>query len=171
MLGKILLIIAQQNFQEKEYEIPKSIFQKAGFEVLTAAGEKGVATDKTGKETPVDLSLDEVNVRDFSCIIFVGGPGATVYFEHEKAFALVKEAEQEGRIIGAICIAPTILANAGILKGKKATAFVTEEDSLRRGGANFTAAPVEQDGKIITADGPGSAEIFAKTILQVLGNQ
>lgn len=162
------MVIAQRDFQEKEYDTPKAIFQKAGFEVVTAAEEKGVAKNKMGGETKVDISLNDVNVRDFEAIVFVGGPGAEAYFEHEKVLNLVKEVNQEGRLIAAICIAPTILANAGILNGKNATAFVTEEDSLRRGGANFTAAPVEADGNIITANGPEAAEVFGKKIVELL---
>lgn len=171
MVKKILMVVAQQNFRDEEYEVPKGIFEKAGFEVLTAAEKKGVAKGKLGAEAKVDLSFNEINIRDYEAIVFVGGPGATVYFEHEQILNLVKEAEEEGKVISAICIAPSILANAGILKGKKATAFVTEEDILRRNGAIFTAAPIEIDGKIITGSGPESAEAFGQAILQVLGNE
>lgn len=171
MAKKILMIIAQQDFRDEEYEVPKGIFEKAGFEVITVAEKKGIAKGKLGAEAKVDFSFNEVNIRDYEAIVFVGGPGATVYFEHEQILNLVKEAEEEGKVIGAICIAPSILANAGILKGKKATAFVTEEDILRRNGAIFTAAPVEIDGKIITADGPQSAEVFGQAIVQVLGGE
>ncbi len=80
MQGKILMVMAQNGFRDEEYEVPKSLFEKAGFEVVTASSEKGIAKGKLGAEVKVDLSFDEVNIRDYEAIVFVGGPGATVYF-------------------------------------------------------------------------------------------
>jgi putative intracellular protease/amidase len=63
-------------------------------------------------------------------------------------------------VVGAICIAPTILARAGLLTDLDATAFPTERDELIRGGAHFVADPVVGAGRVFTANGPGSAELF-----------
>ena len=71
-------------------------------------------------------------------------------------------------LLAAICIAPSILANAGLLEGKKVTSYSSEASNIKSKGANYTSRPVEQDGKIITADGPGSAKAFGKAIAEAL---
>jgi len=71
--------------------------------------------------------------------------------------------------VGAICIAPGILARAGILKDKKATVFPSEIETLKREGAHYSALPVVIDGKIVTADGPEAAEGFGKALVKTLG--
>jgi len=72
-------------------------------------------------------------------------------------------------VVGAICIAPGILARAGILKGRKATVFPSEIEALKRNGAFYTALPVVIDGRIVTASGPEAAEEFGKALVKTLG--
>jgi protease I len=72
------------------------------------------------------------------------------------------------KIVGAICIAPVTLANAGILTGKKATVFESETKKLKDKGANCTRKNVERDGKTITANGPKAAKEFGETIAKAL---
>jgi len=94
----------------------------------------------------------------------VGGGGASEYFNDKTAQNIANDAVQAGKLLCAICIAPATLANAGVLKGKKATCFSSVESSLVKGGATVEKRDVVQDGKIITANGPGAAKEFAKTI-------
>ena len=70
--------------------------------------------------------------------------------------------------MAAICIAPVTLANAGLLKGRKATVYQSQTDALVRGGAHYTKAAVQVDGRIITADGPDSATRFGEAIRHAL---
>jgi len=72
------------------------------------------------------------------------------------------------QLLCAICSAPGILAKAGVLHGKRVTSFARETALLKEKGASFTGLPVEKDGKLITADGPPSAEAFARSIVQAL---
>jgi protease I len=71
-------------------------------------------------------------------------------------------------ILAAICAAPSILANAGLLKGKTATSFPDEGENLKAKGANFTGQGLEIDGRIITADGPAHAKQFGEAIVKAL---
>lgn len=81
---------------------------------------------------------------------------------------LIKKKKKKGKIIGAICLAPSILARAGILKGKIATVFPSEANTLKNYSAICTRASVEQDGLIITADGPGSARKFGELLVKTI---
>ena len=77
-------------------------------------------------------------------------------------------AVEAGKLVGAICIAPRILSEAGILNGKKATVYSSEAGVLRANGAIYTGKDVEVDGKIVTASGPHAAEQFGNTLVKLL---
>lgn len=115
-----------------------------------------------------DTTLEDVDVSRFDALVFVGGSGAKIYFDDPTAHRLAREAYENGRVVAAICIAPSTLANAGLLGGKKATCFPSESQNLREKGAVYTGKPVEQDGRIVTADGPGSAREFGRVIARVV---
>ena len=168
---KILLIVAQEGYRDEEYDIPKKIFEKAGYEVITCSKKVGKAVGKLGGSTPAVISIDDLDVLEYDAVVFVGGPGC-VSFQHDvEAHMTAQEAVNEEKVLAAICWAPTILALAGVLDGKKAT--VKDSDGTQRkiledNGATYISQPVVIDGKIITADGPESAEKFAKKIIEVL---
>jgi len=167
-LANILFVIAPSNFRDEEYQRPREVLENAGFKVTVAS--KGVKTARgmLGMTVEVDKDLTEVTVRDFAAIVFVGGSGSSVYFNDQTALNLAKEAYQQGKVIGAICVAPSILANAGILKDKKATCFSSEAGNLQAKGAIYSKDSVTVDGKIVTADGPAAAELFGQKIVELL---
>jgi len=168
MAGKILMVIAPENFRDEEYVEPREVFEKAGMDVTVVASRLGKAIGKFGLEVQVDKLLKEVHATDYDAVVFVGGQGSRIYFDDPEAHRLIREAETSQHIIGAICAAPGTLAKAGLLKGKRATSFIEESELLKQGGATFTGKPVEVDGRIITGDGPRSATAFGETIVNVL---
>ena len=121
-----------------------------------------------GAEVKPDILASEIKPEDWDAIILVGGTGATHYFEDSSVHSMLNEAVKQNKIVGAICIAPVTLANAGILTGKKATVYSSEIQRLKDKGAECTGKDVERDGKIITASGPQAAEEFGNTIAQAL---
>jgi len=168
-LGKVLMVVAPQNFRDEEYQKPRQVLEQAGFEVEVASKGVSEAGGMFGAKATVDKDISQVNVDDYSGVVFVGGTGAAVYFEDETALTLAKTAFEKGKVVGAICIAPSILANAGILTGKKATAFSSEQANLTAKGAQYTAEAVTVEGKIITANGPQAAQEFGEKLFEVLG--
>ena len=101
-------------------------------------------------------------------MVFVGGPGARTYFDDSNAFSVARDAYEADLIVGAICIAPAILAGAGLLADKRATVFDTEVRALRSGGAHYEGPGVVIDGKLITASGPDQALAFGKALVRAL---
>jgi protease I len=164
----ILMVVAPKDFRDEEFLEPKKLFSAAEAQVTVASKGTDEAVGKLGAAVKVDKDLSEVSAADFDAVVFVGGPGSAVYFDDPTALKLAKEAHEAGRVVGAICIAPSILANAGLLNGRSATAFPSEEQNLREKGADYTGEPVTKDGKIITANGSQAATSFAKEILGVL---
>ena len=174
---QVLMVIASKDFQDKEYQEPATALKNAKATVAVAAStkEKCVGVLKKQTVTP-DLLLSDVDVGKYDAVIFVGGPGAKEYFDDPIAHRIAKDAVSKGKLLAAICIAPSILANAGVLKDKKATVWsakgsTAEEKNLRDKGAKYEKKPVVVEGKIITADGPESARQFAKAILGALAKK
>ncbi len=165
---KVLMVIAPSNFRDEELAEPKNVLGSLGAEVVVASKGTKEARGVMGTTIKIDKDLSEVKMGEYDGVIFVGGPGTTVYFDDPVVLSLAKEAVTQGKAVGAICIAPTILASAGVIKDKQVTSFASEKDKLISSGATYTGAGVEIDGKIITADGPGSARDFGKKIAEVL---
>ncbi len=164
---KVLIVLAPDKFRDEEYFIPRQVLEGYGIKVLTTSKAKEAVSIIEKKKILVDVLLEDATT-DYDAIIFVGGPGAAGYFNDQTALDLVKDFYEENKVVAAICIAPTILANAGILEGKKATVWLSEGKNLKAKGATYTGQPVTRDGKIITANGPDAAKEFAETIAQAL---
>jgi len=168
MSKKVVFIIAQNNFQDQELAEPRNVLINRGMVVKIASVTKDRAIGKFGSIVNPDLAISEIKVADFSAIIFIGGSGAADYFNDHQILNLVRDFKSTGKVIAAICIAPSILANAGVLIGKTVTAFSTEEDNLRNKGADYTGMSVEIDGNILTARDAGSAKKFGEKIAFIL---
>ncbi|MBT3298311.1 DJ-1/PfpI family protein [archaeon] len=168
---KVLIIVAQENYQDHEYMVPKMILEKEGIETITASKQKGICQGSLGGSTEAELSLSEVNIEEYIAIIFVGGSGAIRYQQDGEVNKIIQNCIEKNKILAAICIAPTILAYSGILQGKKATVWNNDNQQsklLEEKGVQYTNEDVTVDGKIITANGPHAAEQFGKTILKLL---
>jgi putative intracellular protease/amidase len=168
-MAKVLLLIAQEGFQTKEYHDPKRVLEDAGHSVITASVDGGVATSSAGDKTFVDLKLREVKIGDYDAI---GGPGAPKFLDNDETARIMTEAlAREDVPYGAICISPRILAKAGVIHGKKVTGWDNDGklgEVFEDAGAIYEHAPVVVDGRVVTADGPGSAEDFGKAIAKLL---
>jgi len=165
---KVLMVVAPVNFRDEEFLRPKEIFEKNGIQVTVAS--KGVieASGLLGAKTKVDLDILKIDPTVYDALIFVGGPGASVYFNDQAVLSLVKRADEQGKVVGAICISPSILANAGILSGKRVTSWPTERGNLESKGAVYIGERVVVDGRIVTAKGPEEAIEYGEKIVELL---
>lgn len=165
-MAKALFVIAPNKFKDEEYFTPKRILEDNGIEVTTASlSEQAISVG--GETVDVDVLLNKTTT-DYDAIVFVGGSGASIYFNNEKAHGLARKFNSLGKIVAAICIAPSTLANAGILDGKQVTSFPSEQDNLESKGATYTGDDVTVDGNIITANGPGAADEFGEKLVEKL---
>ena len=165
---KVLMIIASNKFRDEELFESREVLSQAGAEITVASSKVGTVTGMLGGKAEASLDIKQVRAADYDAVIFVGGSGASEYFDDPTAHKLAQEAAAAGKVVGAICIGPSTLANAGLLKGKKATCHASEKANLIAKQANYTGKAVEVDGQIITADGPGSARIFGQAVLKAL---
>lgn len=163
--GKALLVVAPRDFNDHEYEEARSALEEAGYGVAVASSRKGKASGTQGMEVEVDLELARAKAGDYAAVVFIGGEGAKALFNDPDALKLAREAEAAGMTVAAICVAPAILARAGVLKGKKATCYPSVADRLEAEGAEYVEEDVVVDGKVVTACGPEAAEAFGAAVV------
>ena len=166
-MAKVLMVIAPANFKDEEYFGTRRILEEEGVEVDVANSTGKQSVSSRGKAAEVHIKLENVHDRDYDGIIFAGGSGSSFYFDYQIALDLVRKFFESGKLVGAICIAPTILARAGILNGKKATAFTSQVDSIKS-VATYTDKDVEQDGNIFTCKWPTVVPEFSRRVAEYL---
>jgi len=166
----ILMIVPPKDFREEELFVPKGIFEDNGYKVEIASSKTPAGRVKglAGAQARVDLLLSDVMVDRYDAVVLVGGPGAKVFWQDVQVLLIVQEAKTKHRVVGAISQAPVTLANAGLLKGKKATVLKSEVSKIRMKGAQYVPVEVVADDNIVTASGPFEAEEFADKILEEL---
>lgn len=168
---KILIAVAPEKFRDEELAEPVAAFQKAGIDFDIASTRRGPCTGMLGAKTTASLTFDDIDPKKYDGMVIVGGTGSQAHlWDDEMLVPIVKMFHQSGKVIGAICLAPIVLARAGILKGKKATYSESPVAfrEMKIGGAVITNAPVVKDGRIITANGPAASKAFAEAVVQAL---
>jgi len=171
---KALMVIANKGYQDFEYERPRAMLEGAGFKVITTAKKLGESEGSLGGSTEVDLVFGDVDILDYQVVIFVGGPGASELIEDVGAHMIARDADDEDMILGAICIAPLILAHSGVLDGKKATVLSEDKKAVKRlkeSGAEVLDKEVVVDGQTITARNSEAADDFSRAILEALKDE
>lgn len=170
MNNRVLIIIAPSDFRDEELLVPRRFFERNGIKVDVASVTKEKIRGMLGAVATPDLTLDDVDVGNYDAVIFSGGSGIDKnrFYENAKCLNIAKGALMRGKIVAAICLASKILANAGILKNRKATCYISAKDYLIEKGANYKGEHIVQDINIITADGPDAAQGFAEKILNYL---
>jgi protease I len=162
----VLFIIAPKDFRDEELFVTQSEIEKSGLTTTIASSIVGECIGSKGGKAISTVSLDQIKRKDYSTIVFIGGIGSRLFFDDPKAINLAQEMAADGSLVAAICIAPVILAKAGLLKHKKATVFSSEIETLEALGAYYTGMDVTVDDNIITAYGPQSSLRFAKRIIE-----
>lgn len=117
-----------------------------------------------------DALATEVNYKELDGVVLPGGmPGTLNLGANETVDKVIKEFAEAGKLVGAICAAPSVLGQAGLLVGKCATSYPGFEDKLV--GAEVCKDEVVVDGNIITSRGMGTAIPFALAIVSYLKDE
>lgn len=166
------MIIANKNFRDEEYFETKENLEKSGFIITTFSNKKGIAKGKLGGEIFVKFDMNDLEVNNFDLLLFVGGSGALECLDNELSYKKISEAISKDKYVSAICIAPVILAHAGVLKNINATVWSNKEDKsaidvLRGLGAVYSPEKSVIDKNIITANGPEAIKEFCLNIKSI----
>lgn len=160
------LIIESVNFRDDELFATRRVLDAAQVQTVVASTKTGIVRGALGGIVHVQVLLNQLRVDDYDAIIFISGPGE--YVANPVALDIARETVRKGKVLGAIGVAPTVLASAGVLTGIRATAYMTEQSRLRQVGAIYTGFPVEQERLIITATGATASIQFGRAIADAL---
>lgn len=164
------LVPLAEGFEEIEAVTIIDVLRRAGIDVVSAGiGGKSV---RGSHEIVVsaEYEINEINGSDFDAVILPGGmPGSAHLRENSKIISIIREIEGKNGTVAALCAAPIVLAQAGLLKNKKVTCFPGFEKELQ--GADNTEEPVMVDGNIITGRGPGCAIPFVLKLVEILSGR
>jgi 4-methyl-5(b-hydroxyethyl)-thiazole monophosphate biosynthesis len=167
-MPKVLVPLAQ-GCEELEAVTIIDLLRRAGIEVVTAGLKPGIVTASRGVQLVPDVVLDVALQDDYDMIVLPGGmPGAKNLNEDPRIQTLLKEMAVRGKYTAAICAAPIVLAEAGLLAGKRATGYPGFLDKMSLPGLIHSDDAVVQDGKLITSRGPGTAMDFALQLVEAL---
>ena len=172
----VLIIISPEQFSEKELFTIKSELENAGHKTVIASISIGLCSSSRQSTITATQSLSEVRTADYDGVVFVGGRGAKTFFTNDDALRIAAEMSHANKITAAICLAPAILAYAGVLEDRRVTVAKTEAKTLKSRNAKYTGPGVMVDGNIITASGPNYSKKLAKAIIarlestRLLGN-
>ena len=156
-MPKVLVILAE-GFEEIEAVTPIDLLRRAGVEVTVAALAPGIhVTGRCGLTMHADTPLSAVETADFDCVFLPGGPGVKLLRADPRVAAIVRRHADAGRWIAAICAAPLVLHDAGLLTGRKYTAHPSTASEL---SAIRSDERVVEDGRLITSRGAGTSADF-----------
>ncbi|MCK5177715.1 MAG: DJ-1/PfpI family protein [Candidatus Aenigmarchaeota archaeon] len=170
--GNILMIIAPSDFRDEELFETKKIFEENAYTVEVTSSQKGIIKGVRGREQNIEKEISEINLGDYNAIVFVGGTGVEKHklYENQEYKELAKVSHAFNKTIGAICIAPKILAGANLLAGQRATVFSSGKEYLNSKGAIYVKKDVVVDKKIITGNGPDAVDEFALAVIHNIEN-
>lgn len=164
-----VLIPLAQGCEELEAVTLIDLLRRAGIEVITAGLDAQPVTASRGTRLLPDTTLDAALHRDYDMVVLPGGqPGANNLDQDPRIRALLQRMQAQDKYLAAICAAPKVFANAGVLAGKRATGFPGVLETLRLGDVEISNQPVIMDGKVITSRGPGTAMDFALQLIELL---
>lgn len=161
-----VLVPLAEGFEEIEAFAPVDLLRRAGVEVVVASlADHRHATGRSGITAHADLALSAWGERLADCLFLPGGPGVKQLRADERVIALVRRHAEAGRWIAAICAAPTVLHDAGLLAGRRFTAHDSVRDELP--GLRDTERIVT-DGRLTTSRGAGTAVEFGLHLVGLL---
>lgn len=165
-MPKVAVLLAD-GFEEVEAMAVVDVLRRADVHVVVAGLHEGATTSARGVRVLPDAVIDAIKSEDFDMVVLPGGqPGADNLNADTRVRSLIRDFHAEGKLTGAICAAPYVLANAGILHGRKATSYPTYRDKL--GDVLYEEAAVVEDATVLTSRGPGTALCFGLAIVEKL---
>ncbi len=166
-MAKRAVILLAPGYEELEAVAVVDILRRAGIEALIAGLDQGPVPSARDVKIVPDTTLDAVKDQRFDLIVLPGGLDGTERLAANQAVVeMLRHQLEEGRYIGAICAAPTVLDRHGLSRGCTITCHPICQEAVKQ--SKLSQERVSQDGLIITSQGPGTALEFALKLVEVL---
>lgn len=158
------LVLLADGFEEIEAVTIIDVLRRGDVAVTTASLSGQQVKGSHDISVRSDTLLDSVSVDDFDALVLPGGPAAKTLREEPRVQAAIRRAAQTGKLLAAVCAAPTALEAAGVLAGKRATAY----PGSALPSASYVEERVVEDGDVVTSRGPGTTMAFALKLVERL---
>lgn len=170
-VARIAMVVADSDFPDEEYFETRAVFEREGAKVTVCSPRGTMAVSHNGQQLAVDSNIEVIVAGQFDAIVLVGGVGVgSSLMTSNSLQKLVADAEHAGKLVAAICIAPMVLAKAGLLRSRAATCYSdpTVVRQLKANGAEYVNKKVVVSGRIVTGNSLGASTEFAQTIIRLL---
>lgn len=168
-----IAILATNGFEQSELEVPLNKLREKGATVdvvsLESGEIKGWDEKDWGAAVPVDLALADADPANYDALVLPGGQiNPDVLRVEMDAIDFIRAFDGAGKPIAAICHAPWLLIEAGLLKGRRATSYPSIRTDVINAGADWTDESVVRDGMIVTSRNPGDLDAFVEAIVEMV---
>jgi len=164
---KSALFLLTNGFEELEFVAPYDILHRGGVKVQTASiSDKKEVVGSHNITVVADMLLSQI--EDFDLLVLPGGPGTDNLLKSDSVKKLLIKSYEACKQIAAICAAPKVLANAGIIRNCEATSFPATRPEVEPFCKRYLDVPVVVSGNIITSRGAGTAAEFGFSLLSLL---
>ncbi|MBV8753486.1 MAG: type 1 glutamine amidotransferase [Hyphomicrobiales bacterium] len=174
MSGKKIAILATHGFEQSELEVPQQRLKQAGATVEVVSPENGEIRGwdmkDWGHPVKVDRALDNAKPDDYDAIVLPGGQiNPDLLRVNEKALTFIRAFYDQGKVVAAVCHAPWLLIETGIIRGRRATSYHSIKTDVKNAGAKWEDSQVVVDEGIITSRNPKDLEAFSAKIIEEVG--
>jgi 4-methyl-5(b-hydroxyethyl)-thiazole monophosphate biosynthesis len=157
-----------EGFEEIEATTVVDVLRRAGIRVTTAGLPGTIVQGSRNVKLIADAKLEDIVEKDYDALVLVGGsPGYTNLSRSKKVMKIIGDYHRDGKLVAAICGAPTVLAEAGILTNVKATVYPGLEKYIPKPRSERVLV----QGNVITSQGPGTSMEFALTLVEHLAGK
>lgn len=167
--GTRIALLIEDEYQILEGWYPLLRLQEAGASVsVLGSGTKESYTSKEGYPMEVDAAAGDVSAADFDAVVVPGGFAPDNMRLHPEMIGFVRDMNESGKLVTAICHGGWVLVSAGVLGGKKATGYLPIKDDVQNAGGTWVDEPVVEDGNVITSRTPVDLPDFTRAIIGYL---
>jgi protease I len=170
-----ILIMATDGFEQSELMVPQQKLSEAGAKVEIAAPKSRMSQDEIrgwdekdwGKSVKVDKDIESIDPSAYDALVLPGGQiNPDKLRAEEKAIEIIRAFYSSGKVVAAICHAPWLLIEAGIIKGKKCTSYKSIKTDVTNAGGQWRDETVVTDQGLITSRNPGDLDAFVSKIIE-----